>query len=298
MPTLADHSKITRIKALVVSDSGTGKTGGIAPLVRAGYSCRILDFDNGLQVLAKLLTPEEQDSVYVETLQDPIRPTPKGPRYVSDPTAFARCLGLLDHWKTSDYDLGPLKKWTTDDILIFDSFTMFNDAAMRYSQAFQAPKGESRLGEHPSQRDYGLAMEQVTRCLELLFNDRICPCHLVLNCHLKWMVEPGEKRTFEKHGQGEIETTPLVCYPSALGKQLPPNVGKYFNTIVTMTAVGSSRYIIPTSTPYFSCKVPDFQKVNKRIELKGATGGLATLFEALLGHPGPGRSKATQRNAE
>jgi hypothetical protein len=290
VPKLSEHKAISRIKGLLVADSGLGKTGSLAALVRAGYSLKILDYDNGCHILTGLLTPEEQDRVYVETLQDPIRPTAKGPRYISDPVAFATGLALLDHWKTGDYDLGRLKDWTTDSVLVIDSFTMFNAAAMRYVQCFQAPQGQSRLGDHPSQRDYGLAMEQVERCLELLFNDKIIPCHLLINCHIKWMTEPGEKRTFEKHGQGEIETTPIKCYPMALGRQLPPKVGTYFNTIMTMEAVNDKRYILPKGDTLLPGKIPHFNKFERRIEVKGATGGLATVFETLLGTPGPGNA--------
>jgi hypothetical protein len=279
---------------LNVADSGEGKTGALASLVRAGYSLRILDFDNGLHVLPPLLTPEEQASVYVETLQDAIVPGPKGPRYVSDPTAFSKGIGLLDRWKTPDYDLGTLKSWSTNDVLVFDSFTMFSEAAMRFTQCFDSPEGQgSRVGKHPSQRDYGLAMVRIEETLQLIFNDKVCPCHVVVNCHLKWMNEPGEERKFEKHGQGEVEITPVKCYPWTLGKQLPPKIGQYFNTVVTMESVGARHYIVPQGTSTVTCKNPQFSKLNTRIEAKGATGGLATVFQTLLGHPGPGRN-ATQ----
>lgn len=288
MPKLCDHTALSLVKAINVADSGEGKTGATASLIHAGYSARFLDFDNGVHVLGPLLTPEEQARVYVETLQDEIRVVRGELKYIKDPQAFSTALKLLDHWKTDDYDLGPLKKWTSNDILIIDSFTMLNQAAMRWSQRFQGPQGTSRLGEHPSQRDYGLAMKQVEWFLELLFNDRITPCHVIVNCHLKWMRDPAETRKFKDHGQGEIEITPLKCYPNALGQALPPIVATFFNTTLTMESNRNDHYIVPISSETVACKNPNFRKLKNKIKVDGVNGGLATVFETLLGHPGPG----------
>jgi hypothetical protein len=195
----------------------------------------------------------------------------------------------LDHWKSDDYDLGPIKTWTANDILVYDSFTMFNAAAMRWCQRFQGPQNQSRLGEHPSSRDYGLGQAQVTYVLEMLFNDKITPCHVIMNCHLKWVRDPSEPRKFEKHGQAEIETTALKCYPNALGQALPPVVGIYFNTMLTMESNKERHWISPLGSDTVNCKNPNFSKLRGRVPVEGAEGGLATVFESLLGQPGPSR---------
>ena len=55
MPALSDHQSSQTTKMLFIGDSGSGKTGALASLAAAGYNLRILDVDNGVDILANLL---------------------------------------------------------------------------------------------------------------------------------------------------------------------------------------------------------------------------------------------------
>ena len=55
MPALGQHQSSDIVKMLFIGPSGAGKTGALASLASAGYNLRILDMDNGLDVLANVL---------------------------------------------------------------------------------------------------------------------------------------------------------------------------------------------------------------------------------------------------
>ena len=55
MPSLANHQSNEFTKLLIEGDSGSGKTGALASLVKAGYKLRILDMDNGLDALKQTI---------------------------------------------------------------------------------------------------------------------------------------------------------------------------------------------------------------------------------------------------
>lgn len=280
MGTLDSHSPCQFVKLMNVCDSGGGKTGALASLIKAGYSLRIADYDNGLQILKDLLSDEEQNRVYVETLVDPIKPGIKEPQFLSA-TAFSRFCQLLNNWKdeANGIDLGPLKSWDDACILVIDSFTAMNEAILRYVQ-----QTNKRLNEHASQHEYGLAMDRVQTLLEFLKSPKATPCHVIINCHLKYVRKPGSKIEFEKHGQGEIEMTPLKAYPRALGSALPPIVSSFFNTMISMSMIGKKRFIELDSTDEIYCKNPVPSVLKGRLPIED---GMATIFEKILRKKGP-----------
>ena len=56
MASIKNHTSVDVTKLLLVGDSGSGKTASLATLANAGYKLRILDFDNGLDILPEFLT--------------------------------------------------------------------------------------------------------------------------------------------------------------------------------------------------------------------------------------------------
>ena len=70
MPTLDSLTSSPVVKLLLIGDSGTGKTGSVAALVRDGYVVRVLDMDAGWESLASAVRrtcPERLNSVIVES---------------------------------------------------------------------------------------------------------------------------------------------------------------------------------------------------------------------------------------
>src|SRR5690348_9142467 len=101
MPTLSNHQSNEYTKMLLEGDSGSGKTGALTSLVKAGYKLRVLDFDNGLETLKQFVMkecPGNVDNVEFRTLRDEYTASPLGPK-VTKPSAFVAGIKMLDHWK-------------------------------------------------------------------------------------------------------------------------------------------------------------------------------------------------------
>jgi hypothetical protein len=113
MPNLASHQSATTTKLLLIGDPGSGKTGALASLASAGYQLRILDFDNGLDVLKNLLsdpkTPYDKkaiNNVTYMTVTDEMKNV-AGKLIPSKATAWSQGIQMLQHWKE------PIRRWST-----------------------------------------------------------------------------------------------------------------------------------------------------------------------------------------
>ena len=63
MPTLDQHQSNDLTKMIILGDPGSGKTGGLCSLVKAGYKLAIIDFDNGLDSLVQYIKHECPDKI-------------------------------------------------------------------------------------------------------------------------------------------------------------------------------------------------------------------------------------------
>src|SRR5271166_2251363 len=101
MPTLSNHQSNDFVKALLIGDSKSGKTGSLVSLVHSGYRLCILDMDNLLDVLKYFVMhecPGLADNVEFVTLRDKYKSSPTGPVIDGKPTAFIQAMKLLDKW--------------------------------------------------------------------------------------------------------------------------------------------------------------------------------------------------------
>lgn len=268
MPNLSNHSATKIGKVLLVGNSGSGKTGALASLAKAGYNLRIADFDAGADILVNLLSPfpEAMARVHVQTFTDKLKPT--GAMILPDgvPTALNRALNQLNRWKDADADFGPVTTWGSQDVLAIDSLTFAGLAAMRLVLAMNG-----RSGQHPWQSDWGQAMEMLENLLALLYSDAI-KCNVVVTSHLTFQEEESSL------GKASM------AFPSALGKKLPPKVGRYFNTVIMAETKGSgssAKKILRTqSVGVIELKTSAPGRVPPELPLET---GLATLFEILKG---------------
>lgn len=238
MPPLSSHQAATAAKVLIVGDSGSGKTGALASLAKAGYRLIILDLDNGLDVVYNLLrNSPAAENVFYETCTDEMQTIggtvlPKG-----TPKAWTTAMQLLTRWKVSErpglpaYDLGPASSWDEKSVLVIDSMTFLGHAALRHVLAVN-----KRLGQTPWQSDWGEAMRLMEDCLSLLYSSEI-KCNVIVNSHITFVTNEVEQVT--------------KGFPTALGSKLPPKVGRYFNTILqtkTKGAGSAARRVIVTRT--------------------------------------------------
>jgi len=269
MPSLSNHTSASSTKMLLLGDSGTGKTGSLASLVKDGYNLRILDYDSGLDILPHLLTEKEIKTVQYKTFTDRLTSAAGRVMVKGAAKAWPESVRLLDGWKeglkdSPDHiDLGSIYTWTSQDVLVIDSLSMLSDAALRYVLVLNG-----RNGQHPYQSDWGEAMSLVQSFLEMLYSDSV-KCNVVVIAHLS----PVENE--------KGETIKLV--PTSLGKKLPPKIFRYFNTCVlakTKTAGAKMKRVLCTQPQVLIDLKVAAVPGTVPAELPLSTG-LADLFKAL-----------------
>lgn len=251
MALLSELNEAEPVKMLVIGDSGGGKTGSLASLVKAGYRLHILDFDNGTAILGKLLDKESQSRVEIEKFQDKMKATPTGLVVDGMPKAFVGSLKTLTEWTGKYKD----KK----DIIVIDSFSFLSNAAMRYTLAQAGrPNGPAQL------QDWGIAQNYLTNVLSLLYSSDIT-CSVLILAHIKYLEADGGLK------QAQVNT---------LGSALPPTVGRYFNNMVWVGMYGGKRVIKTKASPTMALKTSAPGLVKDQYELET---GMAEIFKALEG---------------
>ena len=266
---ITKHQSSETTKLLFIGDSGAGKTGALASLASAGYNLRIIDLDNGLDVLKNLLTDSKSqyanDSasrVSFVTVTEPMRNV-GGKLIPTKADMWQRAIGLLQHWKDGEEDFGAVTSWGPSEVLVIDSLSMLSNAAMNFVLAMNG-----RLGQNPYQSDWGPAQQLIEALLQMLY-DKSVRCNVVVNCHITYIGE---------------ENGPTRGYPNTLGKALPPKVGRYFNTALMARTVGQGttqkRKILTNTTGVIELKNTAPLRVLPEYPLES---GLADYFKAVRG---------------
>jgi hypothetical protein len=299
-------------KILLIGKSGAGKTGALASLVASGYNLRIVDTDKGVRALRSLLT----DSVhykYAKLIKDRGIDLAQAVRYVpidtkmrlrtvhtkvgdkttsttllapDDARAWTKVVDLMDKWKEGDVDLGAVRTWGPQDVLVLDSFSTLAKCAYYFSQSLNARLGARDQGRD-YQRDVGEAQSQLTRLLELLYDSDIT-CNVVIISHITWVDESQGVASRPQEatlGKDEVLPTP-DGYPSAIGRALSPHMGKYFNDVFISRSEGSGLSVRRTISTVPSDGV--VAKNSAWLEREyPVTTGLAEIFAALRAQPVP-----------
>jgi len=261
MPGLAEHQSSKFTKCLFIGDSKSGKTGALASLAIEGYKLRILDYDNGLDILAKTLRdkkPEALKNVEYRTLRDKLVSTPVGTIVEGTPKAFSEGLKLLDNWKYGDTDLGKPATWGPDCILVIDSLTFMADAAFRFREPL-TPK--SRDGKYDKRAVYGDAQDAIADVLDQVTSDTF-QSNVIVTSHIRYVDNPdGTKKG----------------YPTAVGSALSPEIPRFFNTVaLCQTQAGGKRTIVTAATAMIDLANPANFSASLPIET-----GMAAFFKSL-----------------
>jgi hypothetical protein len=252
----------------LIGDSGAGKTGALAALVNEGYNLRVIDFDNGLDILGNFISPKAKGSLIYETLQDKTKLVNGVTIPVGMPKAVTKAMSLLDHWKTDDEGLGPVSSWGPKDVIVLDSLTFFGLSSLLYVRAINS-RGANSL----QIQDWGRAMEIQEGVLNALASEAIS-CNVIVTAHITYIED--------------VVTAGMRGYPAALGSKLPPKVGRYFNSVLSLrvrgTGTNERRILRTTSEGNLELKntaprvIPD--EIPLQTDKEGyAVGGLATFFE-------------------
>ena len=267
MPTLDEHPGSDLVKMLNVGRSKTGKTGSLAALVKAGYTLHVLDYDNGLNILAKVLRDDKDvdlgpslKRIHYETLRDTISTLNGVPRIKPPPKAFKAAGETLIKWKA--------EKFTPNDVLVLDTLMSFSEAAFR-----QATFLAGRLNQRAQLQDYGWMADSILMFIEMLTAPEL-NCHVIVNTHIRYF-----------GGNEETQTDPLGL-PDAKGQEVAKNVSRFFNTVVMTRSTGSgagTRRIISTR-PQGVVEVATSNPMSVKATYPVDNSGMALLFKDILGH--------------
>lgn len=219
MPSLSNHQSSKITKLLLVGNSGSGKTGALVSLVKAGYKLKILDFDNGLDVLSAMVKstcPDRLSSVEFITLRDKFKASPMGPMVDGMPTAFVDGLKLLDKWEDGSIPgkLGP------EHVIVIDSLTFLSESAFNWATALNP-------GAKDKRQIYGAAMDAIENAISLLTSVNFGTNVIVIS-HIKFIDQPDG-------------TT--KGYPTSIGNALSPKIPAYFNHVALCELVGNKRQL-------------------------------------------------------
>ena len=262
MPSLADHQSNQFTKALFVGDSKAGKTGSLASLVKAGFKLRILDYDNGLDVLKQFVLhecPEQIGNVEFRTLRD----KRKDGEIDGAPRAYIEGVKMLTKWKYDEVDLGMPWTWGPDTIVVLDSLSRFCDAAFDWRLPLTAGYAQNKYDIRMTYKD---AQRAVLNTIGWITSDAF-QCNVIVMAHVRYIDLPdGTKQGF----------------PQAVGSAICSEVPQWFNSYALFENKGGKRTIRTTSTPliHLANPAPFAMAPSYPIET-----GLADFFKVLRANP-------------
>jgi len=262
MPTLATHQSNEFTKLLFMGDSKSGKTGALASLVLAGFKLRILDYDNGLDILAQVIKrdkPELLQNVEFKTLRDKLVATPLGTVVDGTPTAFVEGINLLSNWKYGTVDFGNPARWGKEAILVIDSSTFMADAAFRFREPLVPRSKDGKYDIRAVYKDSQNAIEDVLA----LITSETFKTNVIVISHVRYVDNPdGTKKG----------------YPTAIGSALSPQMPRYFNSVALCQTTAGARTIQTAPTAMIDLANPASFKMLPTLPIET---GLATFFATL-----------------
>lgn len=259
MPTLEGTPNERPItKLLLIGDSGTGKTGALASLIKSGVRTRILDFDNKiaggiLPILVRRDCPDKLKDVQFEPLRDNFKASALGPIIDGQATAFTRGLSLLDKWS----DGTEPKKWGPDHLLVLDSLTFFSDAAYNWA------KGMNPSAKDPRQWFY--TAQQVVENTLVMLTSANFNTNVIVIAHVSYQNRPDGT---------------MKGYPASVGQALGPTIPAYFENMALTHVVGGKRLIQTVPTALIDLKNPAAFKMGQSYPVET---GLAEFFTIIKG---------------
>jgi hypothetical protein len=274
MPKLSDHQSNDYVKLLLTGDSGSGKSGALASLVKAGYKLRILDMDNGLDPLKTFVMrecPSMVENVEFRTLRDKRKTTASGVVIDGKASAWINMMKMLDAWKYDDVDLGKPSEWGPDVIVVIDTLSFAADAAFDWAVSMNP-------GAKDPRQWYYTAQQQVESMLALLSSDGFAT-NVIVASHVRYTTnEDGSNKG----------------YPNAIGSALGPTIPRYFNHWAQCMNRAGKRTIQTAATASFDLKNTKPFEIEKTYDL---SDGLAKFFAVLRDPPATEAAPAAKPKA-
>lgn len=258
MPPLSEHHSSKFVKMIYIGDSGTGKTGSLASLAAAGYQIRILDLDNGVDILAKYVRkecPDKLSAIQYETRRDKYKITPGGAMVDGSPKAFVQAMELLTKWPDGTVPA----TWGENTIFVLDSLSALGKAAFEWAKGMNPTSKDPRQWYATGQKALEDVLSNITG--EAFATNVIIISHVQLQ---------------------ELPDGSIKGYTNALGKAMGAVIPRYFNTLLLAESSGSGesvrRHIRTVPTGMIDLKSSAPFKLDKSYPLGT---GLATIFAKL-----------------
>lgn len=271
----AAQTSLEPIKAIVVGESGTGKTGGLASLAADGYNVRIIDLDNNIAILKDLAVNKypsgTAERIYFATLSEKMK-FADGKAYPATATVWDRMVGLMKDWKFDGDAFGPLESWTQNDVLVIDTLTAMGTAAYNKICALNQKLLNRPTGNIRMQYIYQ-AQDAITEVLIGLASSEI-KCNIIINSHINYQDEPGYIK------QDQNDKAPLVGFPTVLGRALGPTVPRLYGSVLLAKKEGLSHKLFTRTASNIHVKTSAPSKVEQSYPIEK---GLSSYFKALRG---------------
>lgn len=255
MPALSDHPSNSSVKLLIASDSGTGKTGGLASLIDAGKKVFILDFDRGVSTIRGFVKDKSKlaSSVRYITFEDKFKLTGKT-LGIAKANTFRDAMEVLEKGSPEwgGENPGGIGDWPSDYVLVIDTLSTLSKSALYHVMQLDG-KGMS----HPEIQHYGVAMDNIEKFLGMITSESV-KCNVIVNTHLS----PDEK-------SGRI-------YPEAVGSKLNPKIARYFDNMITIQRKAGTLQYNTRKDGIFNCKTAVKLDENYPLET-----GLVKILDAL-----------------
>lgn len=263
MPAL-QPPKASFVKMILLGDSGSGKTGSLISLIKAGKRIRVLDFDAKLQngILPRLVQkecPDKFSNIDVIPLRDKYKGL--GPNFATFekiPDAFVTAINALTKWPDGT---DPSKDWGDDYVLVLDSLSFAGDAAQNWANSMNP-------GSKDPRQWYYSAQDAIETLLAKLTSESF-QAHVIVMAHVGIQTRPDGA---------------MKGFPVSVGKALGPTLPGYFDTmaLVERRGVGKDekRFIRTLSTALLDLKNPSSIDPAMLPEYPIETG-LAQFFETL-----------------
>lgn len=257
MPNLEDRPANDLFKLLYIGGSGTGKTGSLVSLVKAGYKLRILDMDNGLDSLVeqvKKQCPDKMSSISYMTFRDKYKAnTTRGLEVEGRAIAYTSMLKALNEWEDGTIP----ETWGDKHVLVVDTLTATGKAAFNWARGLDPTAKDGRQW-------FFSAQNSIENLLDMLTGEEF-RTNVIVVSHIAAGKEDDPK-----------------MYAASIGSALGPKIPKFFNTMIAAESRGTGdnvkRTIQTRPTHMLDLKIPAEDKVGRTLPLNT---GLAEIVKQL-----------------
>lgn len=243
-----EPNKFHRI--LGIGPSGTGKTGSLAALVKAGYNIYLLDMENGSEILNNLLSKKDRSFIEIAYVADRFKVSKLGIVPVGAERAMYQAMKQLEDWHS---------QLTTDSkaILCIDSLSALGRAAFTWADIItKTPEIKDASGRTfrklRDTRQIYKAAQDLMRPIVASLASRESAYHQIILTHTHI------KETRDKEGR----ITSVEYLPKSIGPTLSRELYSYFNTVVEYKKTGP-KYEISTQSNLLGLKTSSPMTVKK-----------------------------------